>query len=118
MGMFSRRDFMKSSMVVGAGLALTAPTSRVLGANDDIRIATVGTGSQGSSHTKIFSAIPGVRYVAVCDADQNHVNQRVKYFADKGIKVSGYTDVREMLDRNDIDAITSATPNHWHALVT
>ena len=118
MSNLSRRDFMKSSMAVGAGLALTTPTSRVLGANNDIRLATVGVGGQGSNHTKIFSAIPGVRYVAVCDADQNKVDQRVKYFADKGVKVTGYTDVREMLERKDIDAITSATPNHWHALVT
>ncbi len=118
MSKLSRRDFMKGSMAVGAGMVLAGPTSRVLGANDDIRIATVGVGSQGSGHTKIFSQIPGVRYVAVCDADQSHVDSRVKFFADKGIKVDGYTDVRQLLDRKDIDAITSATPNHWHALVT
>jgi len=118
MSKLNRRDFIRGSMAVGAGLALTTPTSRVLGANNDIRLATVGVGGQGSNHTKIFSGIPGVRYVAVCDADQNKVDGRVKYFADKGIKVTGYTDVREMLERKDIDAITSATPNHWHALVT
>ncbi len=114
----TRRDFIKSSMAAGVGLALAAPHSRVLGANDEIRLATVGVGGQGSYHTRIFSEIPGVRYVAVCDADQNHVDNRVKFFADKGIKVDGYTDVRKMLERKDIDAITSATPNHWHALVT
>jgi predicted dehydrogenase len=118
MSKLSRRDFMKSSVAVGAGLALAGPASRVLGANDDIRIATVGVGGQGSYHTRIFSKIPGVRYVAVCDADQNHVDDRVKFFADQDIKVDGYTDVRRLLDRKDIDAITSATPNHWHALVT
>jgi predicted dehydrogenase len=118
MSKLSRRDFMKGTMAVGAGLALAGPASRVLGANDEIRLATIGVGSQGSYHTRIFSEIPGVRYVAVCDADRKHVADRVKFFADKGIKVDGYTDVRELLDRNDIDAITSATPNHWHALVT
>lgn len=118
MSKLSRRDFMKGTMAVGAGLALAGPASRVLGANDEIRLATVGVGSQGSYHTRIFSKIPGVRYVAVCDADRKHVVDRVKFFADNGTKVDGYTDVRELLDRNDIDAITSATPNHWHALVT
>jgi predicted dehydrogenase len=105
-------------MAAGAGLAMLKPTSRVLGANDAVRIATIGVGDQGSYHTRVFSKIPGVRYVAVCDADQNHVDRAVKSFADQGIKVDGYTDMRQLLDRKDIDAITSATPNHWHALVT
>jgi predicted dehydrogenase len=118
MGKLSRRDFMKGTMAAGAAMALIGPHSRVRGANDEIRFATVGVGGQGSYHTRIFSEKPGVRYVAVCDADKNHIGSRVKQFADKGVKVTGYTDVRELLDRKDIDVITSATPNHWHALVT
>jgi predicted dehydrogenase len=118
MSKLSRRDFMKGTMAVGAGLVLAGPASRVLGANDEIRIATIGTGSQGSYHTRIFSEIPGVRYVAICDVDKAHAEGRVKFFADKGLKVDVYDDVRRLLDRKDIDAITSATPNHWHALVT
>ncbi|MBN1805031.1 MAG: Gfo/Idh/MocA family oxidoreductase [Sedimentisphaerales bacterium] len=118
MSKLSRRDFMKGTMAAGASMAMLSPTSRVLGANNEIRLATVGVGGQGGYHTRIFSEIPGVRYVAVCDADRKNVAGSVKFFADKGIKVDGYTDVRELLGRNDIDAITSATPNHWHALVT
>jgi hypothetical protein len=118
MSSMTRRDFMWTSMAAGAGLAMLKPTSRVLGANDEIRIATIGVGGQGSYHTEVFSKIPGVRYVAVCDVDQKHVDARVKFFADQGIKVDGYTDMRKLLDRKDIDAVTSATPNHWHALVT
>ena len=118
MSKLSRRSFMKRSMALGAGLALAGPASRVRGANNDIRIATIGTGGQGSYHTRIFSEIPGVRYVAICDVDKAHAEGRVKFFADKGLKVDAYDDVRRLLDRKDIDAITSATPNHWHALVT
>ncbi len=118
MSSFTRRDLLRTSMAVSAGLALVKPTSRVLGANDEIRLATIGVGAQGSYHMQVFSKIPGVRYVAVCDPDQFHVNAAVKFFADKGVKVDGYTDLRKMLERKDIDAITSATPNHWHALVT
>jgi len=117
MNNLTRRTFMKSSLAAGA-LAMAVPYSKVRGANNDIRIATVGVGSQGGNHTRYFSAIPGVRYAAVCDADQNKIDQRVKYFADKNTKVDGYLDARKMLERKDIDAITSATPNHWHALVT
>ncbi|MFZ2145680.1 MAG: Gfo/Idh/MocA family oxidoreductase [Sedimentisphaerales bacterium] len=118
MSKLTRRDFMKSTIAAGATMALIGPNSRVRGANDEIRFATVGVGDQGGYHTRIFSEKPGVRYVAICDADRNHVNQYVKQFADKGVKVDGYTDVRELLDRKDIDAITSATPNHWHSLIT
>ena len=84
MSSFTRRDLLRTSMAVSAGLALLKPTSRVLGANDEIRLATIGVGGQGSYHTEVFSKIPGVRYVAVCDPDQYLVNARVKFFADKG----------------------------------
>jgi len=118
MSSFTRRDLLKTSMAVSAGLTLLKPTSRVLGANEEIRLATIGVGGQGSYHVQVFSKIPGVRYVAVCDADQNHVNRAVKALGERGLKVDGYTDLRQLLDRKDLDAITSATPNHWHALVT
>ena len=100
MSNLTRRDLLKTSMGVGVGLAMLQPTARVRGANDEIRLATIGVGGQGSYHTEVFSKIPGVRYVAVCDADQKHLEARIKFFADKGIKVDGYTDMRKLLDRN------------------
>ena len=119
MSNLSRRDFMKSSMVIGAGLAMAGPTSRVLGANDDIRLAVIGVGGQGSGHMKIFSKIPGVRLVAICDADRDHVEKRAAEFEKTGgAKLKTYTDPRELLESKEIDAVTSATPNHWHALIT
>ena len=120
MSKLNRRDFMKSSVAVGAGLALAGPASRVLGANDDIRVAVVGVGSQGSSHMKYFGEnCKGSRLVAICDADRSHVENRAADFEKKnGVKLKTYTDVREMLEDKDIDAISSATPNHWHSLVT
>ena len=106
-------------MAVGAGLALATPASRVLGANDDIRVAVVGVGGQGGGHMRYFHGCKGARLVAICDADENHLNNRAKGFEDKnGYKLRTYTDVRKLLDDKEIDAITSATPNHWHALVT
>jgi len=120
MSKLSRRDFMKSSVAVGAGLALAGPASRVLGANDDIRVAVVGVGGQGGGHMKYFGEnCKGSRLVAICDADRSHVENRAADFEKKnGVKLKTYTDVRELLEDKDIDAITSATPNHWHSLVT
>jgi predicted dehydrogenase len=106
-------------MAVGAGLALAGPASRVLGANDDIRVAVVGVGGQGGGHMRYFHGCEGARLVAICDADRGHVENRAADFEKKnGYKLKTYTDVRKLLDDKEIDAITSATPNHWHSLVT
>jgi len=119
MSKLSRRDFMKSTMAAGAAMALLSPNSRVRGANNDLRFAVVGTGSQGNSHIKYFNEKEGVRVVALCDADQAQVQKRANAFEKKyGQKVKTYIDVREMLEDKSIDAITSATPNHWHSLIT
>ncbi len=72
----TRRTFLKDSLVGGAAAAL-APYSRVLGANNDIRVAVVGFRSQGSNHIKWFGNIPGVRVVALCDADRNLIDREV-----------------------------------------
>jgi len=119
MSKLSRRDFVKSSMAVGAGLALAGPASHALGANDDIRVAVVGVGGQGGGHMRYFHGCQGARLVAICDADRGHVEKRAADFETKnGYKLKTYTDVRKLLDDKEIDAITSATPNHWHSLVT
>ncbi|MHC4396319.1 MAG: Gfo/Idh/MocA family oxidoreductase [Planctomycetota bacterium] len=117
----TRRDFMKSSMA--AGVAMTLPFSRVRGANNDIRLATIGLGGQGGMgqgkyHIRLFSKIPGVRVVAICDADKDVLDAEVRKFKERNEKVNAYTDVRKLLEDKSIDAITTATPNHWHALVT
>jgi len=114
----TRRNFVKGSMAAGAAMALVSPFSRVRGANDDIRVAVVGLRSQGSNHINWFRKIPGVRVVAICDADRSILDREVKKFRDRNEKVDGYVDYRKLLDDEDIDAIVTATPNHWHALVT
>jgi predicted dehydrogenase len=119
MSKLTRRDFIRSSMAVGAGLAMVGPASRVLGANDDIRLGIIGVGGQGGGHMSYFSKIPGMRLVAICDADRNQVETKAaKFEKDNGVKLQTYTDMRKLLDNKEIDAITSATPNHWHALTT
>jgi predicted dehydrogenase len=114
----TRRDFIRSSVAVGAGLALATPFAKARGANDAVRLAVIGVGERGGAHLKEFGRIDGVRIVAVCDADQNRVNQHVDELKKQGITVDGYTDMRRVFDRKDIDAISAATCNHWHALTT
>ncbi|MHC4659035.1 MAG: Gfo/Idh/MocA family oxidoreductase [Planctomycetota bacterium] len=123
MGKLSRRDFIKSSLATaaGVGIATSVPAtvwSQVVGANDDIRVAVVGFRGQGAGHIKRFHNLQGVRVVALCDADKAILDREVKKFKDRNEKVDAYTDVRKLLDDKSIDAIVTATPNHWHSLVT
>ena len=92
--------------------------AHVLGANDDIRVATVGFRGQGGLHLSLLRELPGVRVVAICDADQDVLDRGLKEAKDRQENVAGYQDVRKLLENKDIDAVTTATPDHWHALVT
>ncbi|MCA9179065.1 MAG: Gfo/Idh/MocA family oxidoreductase [Planctomycetales bacterium] len=108
---------MSTSLAIGGGLAL-APHTRAQGANDDIRVAVVGFRGQGALHLRLLRELPGVRVVALCDVDQSVLDRERSRSAEKGQKVATYTDVRKLLEDKSIDAITTATPDHWHALIT
>ena len=114
MSSFTRRDFAKTGLV-GAGV-IASPWSRVLGANDDIRVAIVGCGRKGSRHVLDFQKLDGVRVVALCDPDTAHTAKSAKKLAEQNVKVDEYQDVRKLLEDKNIDAIAIATPNHWHSL--
>lgn len=115
----TRRTFLQKSALAAAGASL-APYSwaQVRGANDDIRVAVVGFRGRGKAHINDLLQVKGARIVAFCDVDQSVLDQQVKAFHDKGQKVKAYTDVRKLLESKEIDAISTATPNHWHALMT
>src|SRR5205814_4501658 len=61
--------------------------------------------------------IPGVRVVALCDVDQEVLDHEAEKFKDRGEPITRYRDVRKLLDSGSIDAISIATPNHWHSLI-
>ena len=114
----ARRSFLKrTTLAIGAATSL-APHARALGANDDLRVATVGFRGQGGFHIRLLRELPGVRVVALCDADRAILERAVREARELGQPVEGYVDVRKLLENNDIDALTTATPNHWHVLVT
>jgi predicted dehydrogenase len=115
---FSRRAFMKSSMAAGAGLALASPFSRVRGANDTIRVAVVGIHGRGGSHIQAYDHMSGVQVAALCDVDSDVLEHRAKPFRDRNTPVETYDDIRKLLENKNIDAISIATPNHWHSMAT
>jgi predicted dehydrogenase len=116
---FSRRAFMKSSLAAGVGLTLASPFSRVRGANNTVRVAVVGINGRGGSHISGFEEIDGVQVAALCDVDSKVLKSKAAAFEKKyNHKVDTYVDIRKLLENKDIDAISIATPNHWHSLAT
>jgi predicted dehydrogenase len=113
-GQISRRQFLNTAAAMGAGVLLAPASGKVLGANDTVRLAIVGLRGKGTQHIKLFRQVKGVRIVAICDVDQKILRDRAKKHFDN--EVDTYTDLRAILDRQDIDAVCIATPNHWHAL--
>ena len=113
----TRRDFLKGSALV-TGAAIVWPTivpSSVFGADapsNRITIGCIGTGGQGSGNMKGFKAKSGCQVVAVCDVDAGH-RESARKTVDLDPQ-SCYNDFREVLARNDIDAVSIATPDHWH----
>ncbi|HEX2973946.1 MAG TPA: Gfo/Idh/MocA family oxidoreductase [Tepidisphaeraceae bacterium] len=113
----TRRQFVAGTVATGLSL-WTSTRLRAAGANDDIRVAVVGINGRGGDHINAFSKIPGVRVVALCDADQAVLDRRTAELDKKGIKATGYLDIRQLLDSKEVDAIAIASPNHWHSLMT
>src|SRR5438552_198468 len=111
----SRRRFLQAStLAVAAGGWSARSWSQVLGANNDVRVAVVGINGQGGAHIPEYRKLPGVRVVALCDVDLQVLERRAQ---DLG-GVQKYQDVRRLLENKDIDAVSIATPNHWHSLIT
>jgi predicted dehydrogenase len=113
-----------ASVRTARGAPALSLASRILGANDDVRIAVVGVGSavkiggKGKLDIRDWRRTPGARVVAICDVDQVILDAEVALLKGQGVNVDAYTDIRKLLENQDIDALSVTTPNHWHALVT
>jgi predicted dehydrogenase len=114
-----RRQFLKRSALSALGLYFLPGMAQKVVASDRVRVAIVGVGWMGKEHLKWFAGLPEVEVVALCDVDQNHLDIGLKMLAtlQPQSKAKGYTDFRQVLERKDIDAISCATPDHWHAQI-
>ena len=105
-----RRDVFRTA--AGGALAMTAGSySRILGANEMIRLGLIGAGQRGQSVMKAFQATETIRVSAICDVYAGRVDQAMEAAPD----AAGFSDHRKLLERKDIDAVLVATPDHWHA---
>ena len=120
----TRRVFLKKvgTTAVGAMAVPLVVPSRVFGENspsNQITIGCIGVGGMGTNNMRSFLGLSDCRVLAVCDVDRNHV-QRAKGIVDQSYSnndCNAYNDYRQLIARDDIDAIMIATPDHWHALV-
>lgn len=109
----NRRTFIKSS------IAAAAVGKSVLGANDRINVAVIGLRGRGRDHMLNFSKATGCRVAAICDIDEEQIGRGKKFLEQlKSPAPEVYGDLRRVFDNKNIDAVTIATPNHWHVLAT
>jgi len=112
----TRRTFMgrtAGAVMVGGMMA----SGRIWGANERVGVCVVGLNGRGGSHIKEFGNKPDSDIVAMCDVDGNVLKGRIRnYKKEHDLAPAQYSDIREALADKQVDAISIATPNHWHAL--
>ncbi len=112
--MLERRAFLGAA----AGLAFLPAPARAA-ASERVRIAVIGLRSRGLDHIKLFSAEPEAEIVAICDVDDAMIARAMGKFPSSGATPPrAEKDFRRLLDDKSIDAVTIATPDHWHGLMT
>jgi predicted dehydrogenase len=131
----SRRGFLQGSLgaLTAAGLPIwygkqliaaeekQAAANRAVGANDRMVMGAIGIGSPQSRGRAIYGEAKkdkSVTYIAACDVDARHLKNALEMMKKDGFNDAvGYSDYRKLLDNKNINAVTIATPDHWHALV-
>jgi predicted dehydrogenase len=111
-----RREFLKGATQAAGAVAWTAASaSRILGANDRIRMGQIGCGGRGRYVARCIKEAPNVDFVALADAYLPNAEKSREWAGSHSVAVQ---DFRRVLDRKDVDAVLVATPDHWHAIPT
>jgi len=118
-GPLGRREFVRQAATGAAGLTLLSRRAGATPPSDKIVVAHIGVNGMGRNHIRWFAGLEDVEVAALCDVDGGHLGKAMETLYDirPGSRTEAYLDFRRVLDRKDIDAITCATPDHWHALV-
>ena len=111
----NRRTFLQTA----AGAVAAGSVSRILGANERINLVVIGVGGRGTGHVNSYGRLADCRIVGICDVNQA-ARERSVALVEKasGQKPKEYADMRQVFDDKNVDAVSMATPNHWHALGT
>lgn len=120
--MIDRRDFLKQTgtamglAATGASFGDAAVQARQIGPNDKISVAVIGTNGRGLAHIECLTGLPNVEVTYIVDVDDRAIAQGLKTLAKwQKTEAKGIKDFRKALADKSLDAITIATPDHWHA---
>ncbi|HYH63367.1 MAG TPA: Gfo/Idh/MocA family oxidoreductase [Urbifossiella sp.] len=130
MDLFSRREFLDRAAILSAAAAALggssaaaqdAPRSTAAaarGANDKLRVAVVGVRGRGMSHVSGFLGKNNCEITTVCDCDEAVIGNAMRTIEKVQGRAPTYQkDIRRVVENRDVDVISIATPNHWHALM-
>ena len=113
-----RRRFIRTGAAVAPGLAF-AGNKNIIGANDTVRVAVLGVHGRGKNHIAGFEPQKNVEVAVLVDPDIEVARERASAFEQKyGRRPKVVQDMRKVFEDKDIDVVSVATPNHWHALAT
>jgi len=105
----------RRTFLMGAGLVAMGARA----ANDTVGIGVIGLGGRGRDHLKYYSKLPNARVVAICDVNQAQTERATQIAGKLGVSQPHvHQDLRKLFEDKDVDAVSIATPNHWHALAT
>jgi predicted dehydrogenase len=122
----SRRDFVERAIAAASAAlaaepvlspAVAAEPVRKVSANEKLRVAVIGVNGQGGQHVNEWLKNPNVDLVAICDVDPAAYQKNVAKFKALANPPRHEKDVRKLLEDKSIDAVSIATPNHWHAVM-
>ena len=103
-------------LLMGSPATALRPRSKA-SPNDTVRVACVGLRGQGGAHIQAYAGMRNVEIAALCDVDESLLDRRLRELESQGKKrPAAFYDFRDLLEDRSIDAVSLATPNHWHAL--
>ena len=115
-----RRQFTKASAAAAVAVSLSSVPSlakaKVVGSNDTVRAGFIGVGNRGSQLMDAFAEQEDCKFVGIADVNEPYLDRAQEKYKDKYGELMAVKDYQALLDRDDIDVIAIASPDHWHAI--
>ncbi|MCL4694393.1 MAG: Gfo/Idh/MocA family oxidoreductase, partial [Candidatus Hydrogenedentes bacterium] len=111
----TRRTFIGTGAAALGAAATRSARAQEASANEKLRLGFIGVGNRGGQLVEAFCEQPDMEVAAICDVYPPYIEKTKEQL---GRDVDSYTDFRKLIERNDLDAVVIATPDHWHAIQT